>query len=123
MSDAAANQPKPLEIVSSVSVEAPRTRHSKSSVVSPESAPCVGKVGPNPAQAPKGREKNRAPSKKARALREALHAAVEAFCDILDESEPERRVAARVVAVRPDDRPPADSDRAAAKAIVKGWIK
>lgn len=123
MSDAAANQPKPLEIVSSVSVEGAQTRHSKSPVVSRESAPCVGKVSPNPAQAPKGREKNRAPTKKARALREALHAAVEAFCDLMDESEPERRVAARVVAVRDDDRPPTDSDRAAAKAIVKGWIK
>lgn len=123
MSDSAANQSKPLEIVSSVSVEDTRTRHSKTSVVSPESAPCVGNVGRNPARAPKGREKNRAPSKKARALRDALHAAVEAFCDLMDESEPERRVAARVVAARPEDRPPTDSDRAAAKAIVKGWIK
>lgn len=128
MSDSAANHSKPLENVSSVSGDTPKTRHSKSSTVSRQSGSCVGKVGSGPTQRSYAGEKNRAPSKRARTLREALHAAVDAYCDVMDSAEPERRVAARVVAVREDDAPPQDTDRAAAnrataKAIVRGWIK
>lgn len=123
MSDSAANHSKPLENVSSVSGGSARTRHSKSSTVSRPSSACVSQVGSTPTNAPYRGEKNRAPSKRARTLREALHAAVDAYCDVMDAAEPERRVAERVVARRPDDAPPQDTDRAAAKAIVREWIK
>lgn len=84
MSDSASNHSKPLENVSSVSGDTPKTRHSKSSTVSRQSGSCVGKVGSGPTQRSYAGEKNRAPSKRARTLREALQAAVDAYCDVMD---------------------------------------
>lgn len=117
MSDAA-NQPKPLEIVSGVSGRNAKTRHSKSSTVSRKSASCVGNVGAPPTQLPYAGEKNRAPSRRSQALRAALHAAVEAFCDVMDAAEPERRPAARPVVVDAN-APPRASDNAAANSALK----
>lgn len=88
---------KPLEIVSGVSGCGPETRHSKSPVVSPDSAPCVGLSSQTGVAAPHARKFSR----KAQTLRAALHAAVEAFCDAMDAGEPARRL--RALAENRDD--------------------
>jgi hypothetical protein len=105
---------KPLEIVSGVSGCGPETRHSKSPVVSPDSAPCVGLSSQTRVAAPQAKKFSR----RAQTLRAALHAAVEAFCDAMDAGEAPRRPSARPVVVD-ENAPPRASDNAAAKSALK----
>jgi hypothetical protein len=111
------NTSKSKEIVSNVSGGTPETRHALFPVISKPSVPCVGSSGQAEHRLPRGGQSPRA-TRRTRALRAALLAAVEAFCDTLEAHEPERRAPVRLPP-RPGDGPFTETDQAEAKRVLK----